>query len=90
MRESELKSKIKKFGIINEELKKKSAGYKRGFIESYVQNNSAVRVDIEKYSTPQNRVEFEQWMKEQLLWTALSKYESYIFSQTTNASLQGL
>jgi len=44
-----------------------------------VQNNSAVRVDIEKYSTPQNRVEFEQWMKEQLLWTALSKYESYIF-----------
>jgi hypothetical protein len=89
-RELELKSNIKKFGIINEELKKKSAGYKRGFIESYVQKNSAVRADIEKFSTPQNHVEFEKWMKEQLLWTALSKYESYIFSQTTNASQHGL
>ncbi len=80
-READLNASIQKLRVINTELKKRSQGYKRGFIESFVENNNAVRTDIERFSTPENRAEFEDWLKSQLLWTALSRYENYILDQ---------
>lgn len=79
-REAELNASIKKLAVINAELKKKSQGYKRGFITSFIDNNPAVRIDIERFSTPETRSEFENWLKSQLLWTALTRYEEYILS----------
>ena len=80
-READLNSSIEKLRIVNGELKKRADGYKRGFIDSFVENNSSVRADIERFSTTENRAEFERWLKSQLLWTALSRYEKYIYDQ---------
>ncbi|MFD3000399.1 hypothetical protein ACFS7Z_08520 [Pontibacter toksunensis] len=85
-REEGLKANIKIFNTTNEELKMQSRAYKKGFVDSYVNNNKSVRIDFERFSTEGNEDELEKRLKEQFLWTALTRYEEYILTQKINTN----
>ena len=89
-KENNLKKDIKKLEIerirmeaINIELKQKIDGYKKGFIESFMQNDF-VQNDIDKFITQEQKTEGVLWLKSKLIWTALVNYENYIFEQSQN------
>jgi len=85
-REEDLKASVRRLKKLNNELARKSKKYKYDFIEAYIEKNNTVRADIIKYSSEQNRQEFQTWLKERFLWTALTRYEQYILEEVENAS----
>jgi hypothetical protein len=83
-RERSLSGRISRLQNIEKELAKRNNGYKRGFIEAFVSKNQTVQNDIYKYTKEGMKLETENWLKKQILYTALNQYENYIVENTNN------
>lgn len=80
--EEQYEEKLKKaLADMASEMEKKSKDYKIGFITAFVDSNQTVRADIERFSNEANREKFETWLKRDLLFTALTRYQGYILKE---------
>lgn len=83
-REKDLSDRIFRLQNIGKELEKISKGYKEGFIESYV-SNQTVQNDIHRFAKEGQKLEMENWLKKQFLFTALNRYQNYMVEKTNTS-----
>lgn len=81
-REKYLNDNIQRLEKINIEYKNRNDGYKQGFIESFVSKNDSVQNDINRFAKDGMKLEMEVWLKKKFLFTALNKYEKYLFANS--------
>ncbi len=81
-REKSLSERVIKLQNLGKELEKRNKGFKEGFIEAYVSNNVAVQRDIDRFAKEGMKLEMEDWLKKQFLFTALNRYQNYIVENT--------
>ncbi|MEA5139952.1 hypothetical protein [Arcicella rigui] len=81
-REKSLSERVIKLQNLGKELEKRNKGFKEGFIEAYVSNNVTVQRDIDRFAKEGMKLEMEDWLKKQFLFTALNRYQNYIVENT--------
>lgn len=81
-REKSLSERVIKLQNLSKELEKRNKGFKEGFIEAYVSNNVTVQRDIDRFAKEGMKLEMEDWLKKQFLFTALNRYQNYIVENT--------
>ncbi len=81
-REKSLSERVSKLQNLGNELEKRNKGFKEGFIEAYVSNNVTVQRDIDRFAKEGMKLEMEDWLKKQFLFTALNRYQNYIVENT--------
>lgn len=81
-REKSLSNRILQLQNIGKELEKRNKGFKEGFIETYVSENETVQNDISRFAKEGMKLEMEEWLKKQFLFTALNRYQNYIVENT--------